>query len=159
MKTHYKTVGDTDNWITPKYITDALGVFDLDPCAHTQMPWFHAKKSYTILDDGLTQDWIGRVWLNPPFNQYIIGAWMEKMSEHKNGVMLISAACETKRFKKHVWNKATGICFLDHRPHFRLPNGEKAITNSGQTMCLISYDEKNLQSMIDSKLGFVVKQI
>lgn len=157
MKLHYKSVGETDTWITPKYITEALGSFDLDPCAHTEMPWTHAKINYTIEDDGLSQKWYGRVWLNPPFNQYQIARWMERMSEHKNGIMLVSAACETKRFYDHVWGKATGILMMNHRPHFCLPNGSKGKANSGQSMCLIAYDEENLQSLIDSKLGIVLR--
>lgn len=156
MKQHYKAIGQTDTWITPKYITEALGEFDLDPCAHTEMPWTHAKQNFTVNENGLTQKWFGRVWLNPPFNQYQIANWMEKMSQHKNGIMLISAACETKRFYDHVWSKAHSILFMDHRPYFHLPNGSRGKANSGQTMCLIAYDEQNTQSLVKSKLGFVV---
>ncbi len=159
MKQHYKSVGDTDTWITPKYITDSLGVFDLDPCAHTEMPWQHANTRYTIHDDGLSKDWAGRVWLNPPFNQYKISKWMEKMSDHKNGIMLISAAVETRRFYDHVWGKATGILMMDHRPYFHLPDGTRGKANSGQSMCLVSYDEENLQSLIRSKLGVVLRSV
>lgn len=159
MKRHLKTLGKTDTWITPKYITESLGKFDLDPCAHTDMPWNHASKEYTIHDDGLNKKWKGRVWLNPPFNQYVISNWMEKMYYHKNGIMLISAACETKRFYDWVWGKASGVCFLDHRPYFRLPDGSKSKSNSGQTMCLITYDEYNLEILKKSNLGIVVKEI
>jgi hypothetical protein len=159
MKKHFKAIGQTDTWITPQYITDALGGFDLDPCAHTEMPWQHAKANYTVEDDGLSSTWFGRVWLNPPFNQYQLPLWMEKMSKHKNGIMMISAACETKRFYTHVWGKATGILMMDHRPYFRLPDGSKGVSNSGQTMCLIAYDEANLKALLDSGLGVVVNTI
>jgi len=60
MKQHLSTIGKTDTWITPKYITEALGHFDLDPCAHIKMPFHHACNSYTIHDDGLSKDWFGR---------------------------------------------------------------------------------------------------
>lgn len=159
MKAHLKSVGQTDTWITPKYITDALGKFDLDPCAHTEMPWQHAEKCYTIHDDGLSQKWEGRVWLNPPYNQYRINHWLQKMSVHKNGIMLINAACETKRFYKYVYPEATGILMMNHRPFFCLHDGKKGKYGSGQTICLISYDEENLQSLLQSKLGVVLKPI
>lgn len=158
MKAHYKAIGKTDTWITPKYITEALGTFDLDPCAHTKMPWTHANKNFTIKDDGLSKEWTGRVWLNPPFNQYQIARWMEKMSEHKNGLMLLSAACETQRFYDYVWGKATGVLMMNHRPYFCLPNGSKAKSNSGQTMCLIAYDDNNLKSLLASGLGVVLQE-
>lgn len=158
MKKHYKIVGDTDTWITPKYITEALGEFDLDPCAHTDMPWQHAKRQFTIEDDGLRQEWTGRVWLNPPFNRFQIERWMKKMVEHENGIMLISAACETERFYKYVWGNACGVLFMDHRPYFRLPDGSKGKSNSGQTICLIAYDDANLEALYKSRLGVVVHE-
>lgn len=151
-----KAIGHTDTWITPKYITDALGEFDLDPCAHTDMPWSHAKKEYTVNDDGLAQEWKGRVWLNPPFNRYKKEAWIEKMKDHKNGIMLIPATMETSIFQKHVWDDAKGILFLDHRPYFCKADGNKGSTNSGQTMCLIAYDEFNFDALVRSKLGLVM---
>ncbi|MCO6358542.1 phage N-6-adenine-methyltransferase [Roseivirga pacifica] len=159
MKSHLSTVGKTDTWITPKYITDSLGEFDLDPCAHTEMPWFHAKKSYTIDDDGLSKIWEGRVFLNPPFNRYVIDSWFKKFSEHGNGVMLVSAALETDRFKKYIFGKASGILFMNHRPQFCHPDGQKAKANSGQTMCLVSFGSQNLKALIDSGLGVPFTEI
>lgn len=38
--------GKTNDWITPKWLIDALGPFDLDPCASTRQPWPCAKRSY-----------------------------------------------------------------------------------------------------------------
>ena len=157
MKTHLNPIGTTDTWITPQYITDQLSTFDLDPCAHTDMPWQHAKKQYTINEDGLTSDWFGRVWLNPPFNRYQIGAWMEKMSYHKKGLMLISAATETARFKKFVWGKAHSILFMDHRPYFCDPEGNKGKANCGQSMCIVSYSEQDTKILRGSGLGFTLK--
>lgn len=158
MKTYLKTEGETDTWITPKYITEALGEFDLDPCEHTEMPWRHAKNGFTIDDDGLKQEWKGRVWLNPPFNRKTKKYWMKKMQEHKNGLMLIPASFEIDDFKKYVWGHCTGVMILDHRPYFRQPDGSKGSSNSGQTMCIIAYDEYNLEMMRNSNLGIILKQ-
>lgn len=52
-----------EEWLTPKYIIDALGKFDLDPCSPIHRPWPTAHNHYTIEDDGLSTDWKGRVWL------------------------------------------------------------------------------------------------
>lgn len=159
MKLHFSAVGKTDSWITPKYITEVLGLFDLDPCAHTEMPWSHARVNYTINDDGLNKEWFGRVWLNPPFDQRAITPWFKKMSEHKKGIMLVSAAFETNRFKTYVWGKNKGILLLNHRPYFCLPSGKKGKANSGQTMCLIAYTDYDLQILLKSGLGYPVKEI
>jgi hypothetical protein len=31
--------GETNDWLTPRYILHALGKFDLDPCAAPDQPW------------------------------------------------------------------------------------------------------------------------
>ena len=64
--TFEKSANTTDEWYTPKEIIDALGKFDLDPCAPVKPLWQTAETMYNKNHDGLTKDWVGRVWLNPP---------------------------------------------------------------------------------------------
>jgi hypothetical protein len=45
--------GETNDWLTPRYILDSLGKFDLDPCAALDQPWATAKRHLTVKDDGL----------------------------------------------------------------------------------------------------------
>lgn len=58
-------------WLTPKWILDALGPFDLDPCVpNGGMPWRTAKEMVTKTQNGLSVDWEDkRVWLNPPYGR------------------------------------------------------------------------------------------
>lgn len=58
-----------DHWITPRNIVDALGPFDLDPCAcQLGQPWPMGARSYTLPgENGLLLPWKGRVFLNPPY--------------------------------------------------------------------------------------------
>jgi hypothetical protein len=65
-ETLYGRSSGKDEWLTPPPLIQALGEFDLDPCAPIKRPWDMAKNHYTIEDDGLEKDWFGRVWLNPP---------------------------------------------------------------------------------------------
>lgn len=62
----------TDEWYTPIEIIQSFGEFDLDPCAPMNPLWKTAKKMYNKEDDGLKQDWEGRVWLNPPYSRPLI---------------------------------------------------------------------------------------
>ena len=41
----------TDEWYTPKWIVDALGSFDLDPCAPENRLWNTAKRHITPSED------------------------------------------------------------------------------------------------------------
>ena len=76
-------------WPTPpevlEKVLDCLGGIDLDPCAdaaHT-VP---ARHHYTTDDDGLTHDWEGRIFMNPPYGRGVIDAWIEKLiSEFEAG--------------------------------------------------------------------------
>jgi len=61
--------GQTDCWLTPPEIIEALGPFDLDPCAAPGQPWATAKHQYAPPQDGLELPWFGRVWVNPPYGQ------------------------------------------------------------------------------------------
>ena len=72
MKTNGMNV-DTGQktWITPRWIIEALGPFDLDPCCPDEgMPWPTARKMVRKSEDGLSVDWAeDRVWLNPPYGR------------------------------------------------------------------------------------------
>ena len=58
-KTFNTNIENKDEWLTPPYISKALGEFDLDPCQPIIPPFVHARKGYNILDDGLVQSWGG----------------------------------------------------------------------------------------------------
>jgi ParB family chromosome partitioning protein len=132
--------GQTVDWLTPRYLLDALGKFDLDPCAALDQPSKTATRQYTILDDGLTQVWRGRVWLNPPYGEQT-ERWLAKMAQHGNGIALVYARTETKMFFDHVWDRANGIFFLKGRLSFGKVD---RITDGAATApsILISYDPK-----------------
>lgn len=62
MNTRFeKSVRSSDEWYTPKEILDALGKFDLDPCAPIRPLWPTAEVMYDQNIDGLSQIWEGRV--------------------------------------------------------------------------------------------------
>ena len=71
-------------WLTPPHIIKALGAFDLDPCASLDRPWDTANHHYTIEDDGLTQPWFGRIWLNPPYGKGMED-WLRLLAHHAGG--------------------------------------------------------------------------
>jgi|HubBroStandDraft_4_1064222.scaffolds.fasta_scaffold233919_3 hypothetical protein len=150
LGSHQKTVGDTQNWITPKWIIDALGPFTLDPCACEQQPWPCAARSTT--ENGLCQPWHGRVWLNPPFDRYEVGKWIRKLAEHGTGMALLHARTEAEWFEP-VWEKATAILFLADRLYFYYPDGRRAEANSGAPACLIAFGEDDAKALQQSGIA------
>ena len=138
--------GGNDNVLTPPYILEALGPFDLDPCFGRPRPWNTAERMFCLEDeqDGLQLSWDGRVWLNQPYSNAT--AWARRMAGHNNGTMLVFARTETQWFQDYVFPVASGILFLRRRLNFFQPNGEPVrtqkgkISNAGAPSVLISYD-------------------
>ncbi len=129
-------VEDTKHeWLTPPALIKALGEFDLDPCAPTPetRPWATAKTHFDISNNGLTQPWHGRVWLNPPYENKIAGQFLARMVEHGNGVVLIYARTETANFFEYVWPKADALLFLKGRLTFCHVDGTPASNGGGGT--------------------------
>lgn len=139
---HQSAKMKNDEWLTPPEIVKSLGYFDLDPCAPIIRPWETAATHYTAEQDGLSQEWAGRVWLNPPFGSEAV-KWLRKLKEHGDGTALIPARTETAMFFETVWNGATAILFLKGRPCFHYVDGTKAKFNSGAPICLIAYGNEN----------------
>jgi DNA N-6-adenine-methyltransferase (Dam) len=98
LGSHQTSVGKTQIHITPRWIIERLGPFDLDPAAADPRPWSCAVTNYTERDDGLRQPWRGRVWLNPPFDRYAVGAWIRKLAKHGCGTTLLHARTEAEWF-------------------------------------------------------------
>lgn len=137
--------GGSDEWITPKWIIDSLGPFDLDPCAAVIMPWQTANRCYTEMDNGLFQKWEGFVWMNPPYGT-ATSQWLGRIAEHNHGIALIFARTETEMFFNHVWAKASALLFLKGRVHFHrrdgaLPSakGKGGSGGSGAPSVLVAY--------------------
>lgn len=153
---HHRTIGASDEWLTPPRILLALGKFDLDPCAPVVWPWDTAAAHYTIRDNGMMQPWHGRVWLNPPYGPQT-GRWLAKLAEHDNGIALIFARTETAFFHDHGWDRADAMLFLRGRIHFHYVDGTRASANAGAPSVLIAYGETNVGALRDS--GIVGKFI
>jgi len=141
---------NNDVWLTPPYIIQALGVFDLDPCAALNMPWTTANKHFTIHDNGLCQEWKGRVWCNPPYGREAF-KWLNKLSKHGNGIALIFARTETIGFHNEIWNKADAIFFFKGRLKFHYPNGREG-NSANAPSCLVAYGESNVTALDQCKL-------
>ncbi|MGQ9375493.1 DNA N-6-adenine-methyltransferase [Acinetobacter tandoii] len=127
-----------DEWLTPPHVLNALGSFDLDPCSPVDRPWPTAARHLTIHDNGLSQQWQGRVWLNPPYGQQA-AQWLARLADHGRGMALIFARTETAMFFEHVWEKATALLFLKGRLHFHYVDGTRAAANGGAPSVLIAY--------------------
>jgi hypothetical protein len=143
----------SETWLTPPYILDALGVFDLDPCAAPEpRPWPTADRHIALPEDGLVADWAGRIWLNPPYSRKARD-WLAKLAQHGRGTALTFARTETAWFVQTVWEQATALLFLHGRIHFHYPDGTRAPANSGAPSVLVAYGEYDTEKLATSGIA------
>ena len=134
----------TDEWYTPQEIIDALGRFDLDPCAPVSPLWETADVMYNKNDNGLTKDWFGRVWLNPPYSRPLIELFVRRLAEHGDDIALLFNRCDNKLFQDIVFEQATALKFLRNRIRFFRPDG----TRGGSPGCgsvFVAFGEHNAE--------------
>jgi len=102
-----QTETTSDDYYTPKWIFDTLGLhFDLDVASPPHATNVPCDRYYTQADDGLAQEWHGRVWMNPPFSKP--RPWVERWLEHGNGIALLPMAKDT-RWLTQIWNSDARI--------------------------------------------------
>ncbi len=161
---------ETVEWYTPlRYVEAArrvMGKIDLDPASNEfANQVVKAERYYTEKENGLAQEWHGKVWCNPPYglihSKSSQGTWVRKLIEsYRTGVtieaiLLVSAVPEKKWFQVLYDHP---ICFTDHRIHFyneRIIGAQPAL---GSTFI---YFGKNTQKFIDifSQFGSVLLRI
>ena len=149
MNTSFERCENTKvEWLTPPELVKQLGEFDLDPCSPIDAPFYHATNHYTIIDDGLSKEWKGRVYLNPPYGRGM-ELWLEKLKQHGNGIALIFARTETKCFFEHIWHDADAILFVKGRIKFYHVSGVQGGT-PGAPSVFIAYGKENAIALQNS---------
>lgn len=139
----------TTTWLTPRWILDALGDFDLDPCCPPDMPWRTAKRMIQQPEDGLKIGWIGRVWLNPPYGKGNIEPWLERMVVNNNGIALINVKTDTNWFHDWIFPYATALFFIKGRVKFLRPDGTVAKNGPASPSVLVAYGFQNANLLHD----------
>ncbi len=145
--THDNVDNKSVDWYTPPWIFEGLGLqFDLDPCQPEQpIKWIPAKKTFSLKDDGLAQQWDGLVWLNPPYGKYT-GDWLKKMDTHRNGVALVFSRTDCAWFHNFVVN-ADAILFLKGRVKFVDGLGVSGGNGAGSGSMLIAWGEDSVNAL------------
>ena len=147
--------GDEESYTPPKYIESAravMGEIDLDPASNTMAQEnVKADKYFTVNDNGLEQDWSGRVWLNPPYTARVINKFIDKTvqdfssGEIKEAIVLTNNNTDTSWFHNAA-KTASAICFTAGRINFLKRDGSKSSPTNGQSFF---YFGNNFNKFID----------
>lgn len=135
--------GENEWYTPPEYIAAArvvLGEIDLDPASSDRANEIvQAKKYYTKKDDGLTKQWLGRVWMNPPYSAKLVDQFSAKFAKHfscgdvTEGIVLVNNATETTWFQKLI-SVSVAVVFTTGRVKFLDYDGNPGAPLQGQAI-------------------------
>jgi hypothetical protein len=148
---NHKNIGDNDEHYTQPWVFERLGLtFDLDVCAPLEgVAWIPARSHYSIEQDALSQPWIGRVWMNPPYSKP--APWVDKFIEHGNGIALLPVT-RGMWFDK-IWESADALVIDKYNNKFTRPDGsQKSITFR---TVFVALGQENADALHRLKIGKV----
>ena len=144
--------GTSDDYYTPPFIFEALGLeFDLDVCAPPGgVPWIPAKRSLSMVDDGLTSEWKGLVWMNPPYSNPL--PWTRKFMQHNNGIAFVPTS--SGKWMLELW---ASQCLWLAAPNVRFHKADLTPAKGMMPLrCwLVAAGEQATEALINSGLGRV----
>lgn len=168
-KPHVVNNSGNNEWYTPAPIIEAardvMGGIDLDPAScELANQTVKATKYYSIETNGLSHEWHGRVWLNPPYIRELCSVFIQKLIREfylrrvTNACLLTNNASDTQWWKYAVYG-AQVVCFLEKRVKFYKPEGNTGSPLQGQTVMFFSFqkDDCNRFASVFGKLGTVLE--
>lgn len=134
-KKHHVTqnTGHIEWYTPPEYIEAArlcMSEITLDPasCEFANRT-VQAEHFFSLGDDGLQQSWFGRVWLNPPYADGMIGPFAQKFIDEWDAeriieaILLVNNATETAWFQL-LLTRASRLCLPKGRIKFLNEQGK-----------------------------------
>lgn len=150
MNTAFERTTQSEDWCTPPEIVKALGVFNLDPCASHYQTTPFAPEQWFIEDNAHSKEWdvSKRIWMNPPYGRKA-PQFIEKLSEHGNGIALIFARVDTKVWHDIIFKEADAVFFFKGRLKFYKMDGTPGDA-AGAPSALVAFGTNNVKAIEDA---------
>lgn len=157
-------------WYTPRKYLDAahivLGEIDLDPASSPAAnKHVNAKTFFTKKDDGLSRDWFGTVFLNPPYGKCETGslaaAFCDKaVAEYAKGnvsaaIVLVNSV-HSQKWQAPLFDFP--LCLVHHRIEFMSGDGETNDNPTFQNMFVYMGPKPELFREFFEPFGYVVRK-
>lgn len=133
MKNHQLINQDSGNveYFTPPEIICAarrtMGGIDVDPATClTANKTIQATMIYTAEENGLEQEWAGRVWMNHPYARGQNSLWIRKLIDEYQTGFVTQFCCITYQVMSEAWFRPLldfPQCFPFQRINYYLPDG------------------------------------
>lgn len=153
MAAHEACVGATDEWYTPPWIFEALGVaFDTDVASPGPdvVPWIPAFEH--IMSNSLECSWFGSCWMNPPFGaRNGIVPWLTKLAAHGDGLALVPNRTGADWWQDYA-QRADGLLFIRGKVKFLRPDGSEG-ESPGYGNVLMAFGRRMAGALRSSRIG------
>ena len=154
---HVSKNSGNNEWYTPSAYIEAarqcMGGIELDPASSDIANERVKADAYFTQDmDGLSQTWSGKVWMNPPYAQPLMGQFADKLKQEVESgnvttfCVLVNNATETKWFKA-IASVADYVCFTSGRVKFLTPDGEPGAPLQGQAVLVKGGDVDSFKGL------------
>jgi DNA N-6-adenine-methyltransferase (Dam) len=122
-----------------------------------------AELFFTPEDDGLTREWHGNVFLNPPYHRELCPAFVDKLLAElqaervAEAIMLTNNSTDTEWFQKAA-EAANAVCLTHGRIAFTTPDGSEVAPTQGQA---VFYFGKDVGKFVEvfRQIGFCITVI
>lgn len=153
--------GNNERYTPPEIIElvkEVLGTIDLDPASCSiANETVKAAAFYSSDDDGLSKEWTGKIFLNPPYSKDLIEKFVDKLinSQFDEAITLTHNCTETSWGGKLLKN-STAVSFPTGRIDCKTPAGDGGSPKQGSMIC---YFGSNPKKFIDvfSRIGNCLK--
>ena len=161
-KAHVANNSGNNEWYTPAdYIALArkvMGGIDTDPAtSEIANRTVQAAQIFTAEDNGLTKQWSGRVWCNPPYAQPLIAEFAEAIAskfeagEIEQACVLVNNGTETGWFQRML-QATSAVCFPRSRIRFVDPEGNPSgAPLQGQAVLYLGKEPETFASVFSEK--------
>ena len=164
-KAHVSNNSGENEWYTPEcYIESArlvMGSIDLDPASsEIANQTVNANLFYSQEEDGLSKEWFGNVWMNPPYSQPLIFQFICKLVESNQvnqAIVLVNNGTETQ-WGQLLLSNSSAVCFHQSRIRFIDKHGNLGQAPlQGQMICYIGTNIINFINEF-SKYGTIYRK-
>lgn len=159
----------SNEWYTPIGIIDpireVLGRIDLDPASCDEAnEIIRAERYYTIKDDGLSQPWYGKVFMNPPYGYFNglrgvsnAGAWTQHLIDlHEKGdveeaIVLVNANVGDTWWMNII--KTYPFLLVNRRIRYQAPKDgtKKSRPGKGNSLIYIGENKDRFREILEDK--------
>jgi hypothetical protein len=162
-----KWTGDPESYTPAKYIEAArraMGGIDLDPASNAlAQATVNASEWFDESENGLLQEWEGRVFLNPPYSHPAIAHFIDKLCrDYVDGSVTAAILLTNNNTDTKWWHQAAAIasavCFTAGRINFYKADGSVTQPTNGQNFFYLGPDPDLFKSEFE-EIGLVMGRL